>query len=233
MIVLWILLGILGLALLYVLFLFVIAAFVDKNKLYNKDSRFYRAILNGATGFAMRVVRVHIHVEGAEKLPEGRFFLVSNHRSKFDPIITWYAFRKRPIAFISKPENFKIPVFGRIVRRCCFMPINRDDAREAMTAIRQAAGLLTSDAVNVGIYPEGTRNPTDTMLPFHDGVFLIAQKAKVPIVAVTVRDTELVAKRYPWKSTHVYLTVRGVIPAETVAASRSGALSAMARELMA
>ena len=55
------------------------------------------------------------------KIPEGtRFVLVGNHQSKFDPILSWYILRKKDIAFISKPENFKQPIFGRIIRKCCF-----------------------------------------------------------------------------------------------------------------
>lgn len=47
--------------------------------------------------------------------------------------------------------------------------------------VQKAADLLTSDTVNVAIYPEGTRSKNCTLLPFHNGVFKIAQKAEVPI----------------------------------------------------
>lgn len=218
--------------LIYVLFLTVCALFVNTKRIYDRDSRFYRRVLNHATGLAMWFLRVHIHVSGAEKLPQGRFLLVSNHRSNYDPLVTWYALRKTPLSFVSKESNFKIPIFGRLVRRCCFMPIDRENARSALLTVRRAAALLRDDVASVGIYPEGTRSKSGELLPFHDGIFLVAEKANVPIVVMTIRGTEKIRKQYIRHATHVYLDICTVIPAETVKSNRSSALAAMARETM-
>ena len=99
----------------FILLLVVSALLVDTNREYEKDSRYYRWLLNTATGIGMKLCRVSMIVSGAENIPEGRFLLVSNHRSKFDPLVTWYVFRKQNISFITKPSNLKVPVFGRIV----------------------------------------------------------------------------------------------------------------------
>lgn len=65
---------------------------------------------------------IYIHTEGIDKIPkDGRFLFVSNHRSNFDPILTWYVLKDYDLAFISKAENFRIPIFGRIIRKCCFI----------------------------------------------------------------------------------------------------------------
>ena len=39
------------------------------------------------------------------------------------------------LAFISKESNFKIPIFGRIIRKCCFMAIDRSNPRKALPTI--------------------------------------------------------------------------------------------------
>ena len=96
---------------------------------------------------------------------------VGNHRSNFDPIIEWLVLKPWDIAFISKDENFKIPFFGRIIRKCCFMPIDRENPRKALRTINKASDLLQSGEVSIGVYPEGTRSKTGELLPFHDGVF--------------------------------------------------------------
>ena len=54
----------------------------------------------------------------------------------------------------------------------------------------KAAELMKNDVVSVGVYPEGTRNRDGSLLPFHDGVFIIARKADVPIVVATIDGTE-------------------------------------------
>ena len=109
---LWVIPGVVGA---YILLLCVSSLFVDKTREYERDSAFYRFLLNSATACALVICRLKVMVTGAEKLPEGRFLFVCNHRSKFDPIISWYIFRKNHLAFISKPENFNVPVFGRFI----------------------------------------------------------------------------------------------------------------------
>lgn len=217
---LWLLAGIGTLAVVAVAFLTICALAVRKGT-YEMHSRFYRRLLNGATAFAVWLLGIHVHCRGMETLPEGRFLLVGNHRSNFDPIVTWYVLKKCDLAFLSKEENFHIPIFGRIIRRCCFLPIDRQDPRKAMTAINQAATLLENDQVSVGVYPEGTRSKEGPLLPFHNGVFKIAKKAGVPIVAVAIRGTETIHKNYLRRPSHVSLKIADVLPADFVAHSRT------------
>ena len=123
-IIFWIVIAALAFLPLYFIFLFINGLlFVRMDKEYDRDSKYFRFLLNNSTAIAVWLLRIHINVTGKEKLPEGRFLLVCNHRSKFDPILTWHVFAKENLSFISKPENFKIPVYGRIIHRCCFLPI--------------------------------------------------------------------------------------------------------------
>ena len=226
------LLGILfGLFLLYALFLLVCSLFVNPKKEYENHSRFYRALLNGATAFATRIMRIRIHTNGLEKVPHDtkNLLFVSNHRSNFDPIITWHIFKKWQPAFVSKASNFKIPIFGRFIRKCCFMAIDRENPRNALKTILKAARLLQKGEVSIGIYPEGTRSKECKLLPFHNGVFKIAQKANADIVVLAVSGTEQIHKNYPFRHTDVYLDVLEVIPAETVKATKTDALGARIR----
>ena len=217
-IILWILVALLGLCLLYVLFLTVCALLVDPQKEYEHDSPFYRRLLYGAPACCIRLLHIHIHVDGMEKLPkDGRFLLVCNHRSNFDPILTWQVMKERNLAFVSKAENFQIPIFGRIIRRCCFMAIDRENPRNALLTIEKAAKLIASDEVSIGIYPEGTRSKECVLLPFHNGVFKIAQKANVPIVVCTIQNTRQIFRNVTHlKPTDVELHLVDVIPAENL-----------------
>lgn len=221
------LLGILfGLFLLYALFLLVCSLFVNPKKEYENHSRFYRTLLNGATAFAMKIMRIRIHTSGLEKVPQytKNLLFVSNHRSNFDPIITWYIFKKWQPAFVSKAANFKIPIFGRFIRKCCFMAIDRENPRNALKTIIKASDLLQKGEVSIGIYPEGTRSKNCELLPFHNGVFKIAQKADADIVVLAVSGTEQIHRNYPFHHTDVYLDVLEVIPAKTVKATKTDAL---------
>lgn len=237
---LWALYAILGLLgafiaaiILYFLFVFVCSLFISKKKEYNKDSKFFRFLMQSSTGIGMRIMRIRYDLVDLDKIPEGKQMLfVCNHRSNFDPLISWRILRKHYPSFISKEENFKIPFYGRYIRRSCFMAIDRENPRNAMMTIDRASKLLQANEVSIAVYPEGTRSKKAVLLPFHNGVFKIAQKANVPVVILTLQGTEKVSKNYPWKSTTVRLKCVGVIPAEHVKESKTSIIADEARDMM-
>ena len=224
--------GAAGYVLLSVIIGFLSGLFTGHKKEYKTDSKFYRFVLNSMTGLVLFFARVKIVKKGVD-LPEGRFLIVGNHRSNLDPIVSWYKFRKKNISYISKPQNLKIPFYGAIVRRCCFLAIDRESARNAVTTIEKAADLLKNDVVSIGVYPEGTRSKTCRLLKFHNGLFKIAQKAEVPIVVVFVSGTEKVKKNCPWRRTVVTLDVAEVIPPEVHMTMQTNEIGEHVRALLA
>ena len=233
MIVLYVICAILALVILWFALLFVSGLFIDPDKEYNTNSKYYRFLLNFSTAVAMWLIRIKIRVSGTEHLPkEGRFLLVSNHRSNFDPLITWHALKDFDLAFISKPENFKIPFFGKIIRKCCFMAIDRQDSGKAEITKERAAMLMKTGAVSVAVYPEGTRSKTGEMLPFHNGLFNMAKEADVPVSVMTLHGTREIKDNYPKKRSVVYLDIVGTIPVEDVRAMTPHDLGVRAREMM-
>ena len=223
--------AIIGFALLNVLFLCALALFA-RNKDYDRINGFYRAVFNGLLRFALSVCRIKIVVTGREKIDgvDGTFLLVGNHRSDFDPFVSIVAFKDKKIAFISKPENFKVPFLGRIARKCLYTAIDRENPKNAIKTIIRTADLIKSGEISYGVYPEGTRSKGVNMLPFHDGVFKIAQKASAPVVVVALRGTEKIHKNAPFKKTTVYLDVLSVIDAEKVTSLSSHEIADIARE---
>ena len=74
--------------------------------------------------------------------------------------------------------------------------------------------LISEDIASVGIYPEGTRNYGEELLPFHAGSFKPAQKAGAPVVVVALRNTDMATKNAPFKKTDIYIDVVKVIDGE-------------------
>ena len=233
MILLYVVFALLALLLMYLLFIGVCCLLVNPEKEYEKNSPFYRFLLESATAVAIKLLRIRIHTSGIEKIPKNeKVLFVCNHRSNFDPLITWNALRPWKIAFVSKPENFKVPFFGRIIRKCCFLPIDRENPRKAIVTINKAAKLLKKQEVSIGIYPEGTRSKTCRLLPFHNGVFKIAQKADAPIVVLSITGTERIAKRTPFKSTDVYLDVLEVFSGENIQKTKTELIGTAVRRVI-
>ena len=215
--VLYIILAVIVLIALWFVLLFISGIPIDRNREYDTNSRYYRFLLYFTTAIGMWIMRVKTTVTGLEKLPEGqRFLLASNHRSNFDPLITWNELRKYDLAFISKPENFRVPFFGKIIQKCCFMSIDRRDSEKANVTKERAARLMKSGEVSVAVYPEGTRSKTGELLPFHNGLFNMAKEADVPIAVMTLKGTADIKNNYPWHRSRVALDIIDIIPVETV-----------------
>ena len=179
-----------GLHLLFIGFFAVVGLFVDTARPLAKQNRLCRF---GSWGFGTLgcfYSGVRVHLRGEEKLPKnGRFVLVSNHRSGKDPIAVLSAMWKYNISFISKPSNMKLPVLGRVAYGAGFLPIDRENDRSALRTILQAADYLRRDICSVAIYPEGTRNRGEGLLPFHAGSFKLPQRAGVPLVIMATTGT--------------------------------------------
>ena len=233
-ILLIVLLCIVGLILLPFLFLFVCGLFVDTKKQYDRDSRFFRALLDGSTTVILWLLGVRYVVIGAEKFPEsGNFLFISNHRSNYDPIVQWTVFKRYKLSFISKKENFRIPMYGRLIHRCCFMPIDRKSPRKAMETVNRAARLLTETENSVGVYPEGKRSKECRLLPFHAGVLKTAQKAGKPIVVSTIEGTENIFRNIKrFRKTVVTIKILETIDAQRVKSTRIPELSEYCEILM-
>ena len=225
--------AVIGLLLLYVLVLGFCVLFIDKKKEYCQQSRFYRALADSLDALILFFCHVRIHLEGEERLPKDTLYLlVGNHLSGFDPLITMRAFRKEKLIFVSKPENWNIPVAGRLAARCCFRAIDRENPRNALRTIQDCARLIDEKAGPVVIYPEGTRSKTGELLPFHNGVFKIAQEAKVPIVVMSVSGSPDIKKNAPWRRTDVMLRILSVLPAEKICAMRTAAIGNEVRSIL-
>ena len=196
-------------AVLYVLFLLVVSVLVDKKKEITKPGKFYGYIVKETMKMLLFFSRTRVKMEGEENIPKDtKYLLVANHRSNFDPIACLSTFGKNDLVFVSKPENFTLPVAGGWIHHAGFMAIDRENPKNALVTINKAADYLKRQEVSVGIFPEGTRNKTtDPLLPFKNGAFKIATKAQCPIVVVAMKNTREVQHNFPWKSTVICLHI--------------------------
>ena len=197
---------------------FVCSLFVNKKKPVEKPSRFYTFLYNLINDFICESARIDLTINGLEKIDKKtRYLFVFNHRSKFDSMILSKKFKRNRILMISKPENFDIPMVGGVIHKAGFMPIDRDNDREAIKTVIKSANYLKSGKYSIGIAPEGTRNRDGiNLLPFRNGAFKIALKAEAPIAVMLLNGTENIAKNFPFKSTKVTLDILRVYTPEEI-----------------
>lgn len=148
------------------------------------------------------VVRPLLHgvfrgkVYGQELVPtQGPALVVSNHASYFDPPFLSCAMA-RPVAFMAKEELFNVPLLGSAIRLYGAYPVKRGSGDRG--ALRAALTAL-ADGWLVGIFLEGTRTKDGRIHQPKLGAAMIAAKAQVPIIPVSLAGVEQIFQSgSPW-----------------------------------
>jgi 1-acyl-sn-glycerol-3-phosphate acyltransferase len=127
---------------------------------------------------------VQLEVTGREKThTDHAVVFMANHQSNCDPPAVFTILPA--VLIVGKKEFFRVPILGRAMALHGFIPIDRKNRAQAIAAIE--AGIR---AVKAGhsflIFPEGTRSPDGRLQAFKKGGFVMAMKAGVPIVPISI-----------------------------------------------
>lgn len=206
----------LGLAIIALAFLWIVCALVDLDKPQEEDDPVYRSIMYVYIEALMNLVLVRLHTRGLENTPkEGRFLLVCNHLFIADPGILLHAFRKSQLAFLTKKENYSMPIINKFMHKILCQSIDRENDRESLKSILKCIQMIKEDKVSVAAFPEGYTSKDGKLHHFRNGVFKIAQKANVPIVVCTIQGTRNIFPNLrKLRTTPVELHLVEVIPAQ-------------------
>ena len=142
--------------------------------------------------FIMKNLKAEVRLTNRPVMDNDPKLFVCNHVDMFDPLFL-VAFSPKPICFISKIENEKVPFVGRILKAMGALFIDRNDPRQAIRIFQQAQKIIEDNAAHICIFPEGTRNrhPYEKEpIEFHPGSFKIAQRGKIPVIPVSVFGTD-------------------------------------------
>ncbi len=136
----------------------------------------------------LKLAGLKLTITGTEHLPShGPVIYASNHQSNFDiPIM--YAGLPIQFRWLAKQELFDIPFFGSAMKHSGYIPIDRSNRRKSMESFEQAARKI-KNGTSVIIFPEGTRTADGNVQPFKKGALLLAAKARVPVVPITIKGS--------------------------------------------
>lgn len=226
----------LGILLLAFAFILILCAFVDLDKVQEKDSKLYRAVTYMIADAAHTVLQVRVRTEGLEKVPtDGRVLLVCNHLDNSDPVILYHQLKKKQkLAFIAKREAGNMFVVGKLMHKMLCQRINRENDREALKTILNCIQIIKEDKASIAVFPEGGIRGGNVLHPFRSGVFKIALRTRVPVVVCTLWGTQDVFHNgLRLKHTDVDFHVLGVVQPETYQGMTAVELGHLVHDMMA
>ena len=136
----------------------------------------------------MKTNRVKIQIEGFEKiLKTSSYVFISNHSSNLDPPAVALALQNQ-LRFVGKKSLGTIPIFGWAVHLARMILIDRSDSTAARDTLNKAISDL-KDGISACFFAEGTRSMDGRLQKFKKGGIMLALKARLPIVPITVIDT--------------------------------------------
>ena len=205
------------------LYLLLLCHRVDPDKEQEYDDHHYRKVLELYVESALPVLRVNVRTKGMNKVPtDRRFLLVCNHCNNIDPVLLLDKFAGHQVAFISKKENKDMFLVGKVMHKLLCQLIDRENDREALKTILKCVEILKEDKASIGVFPEGYILPHRKLHAFRPGVFKIAQKAKVPIVVCTLKDTaNAIVNLLHYRPSDIELSVLQVIEPEEYAGKKT------------
>ena len=134
-------------------------------------------------------LNISIKILNKENIPnDGKYLLISNHRSIIDPLIIEIALKDSPIHgyWVSKKELYNSLFFGSFTRNADSILLDREAAN--MSSFFKDTKDVVTKGDSIFIFPEGTRNKENTPLSsFKDGARLIALKNRLPLLPVFIR----------------------------------------------
>ncbi|KAK6759349.1 hypothetical protein RB195_021126 [Necator americanus] len=127
-------------------------------------------------------LRIRFTVRNKQNIDSDKpFIIIANHQSALDVLGMSYCWPKNCAVMLKSSLKF-LPGFNLCAYMCNAVFINRFSKEKAHKTVDTTLAAISEYQRKIWIYPEGTRNPGKTMLPFKKGAFILAVEAKIPVV---------------------------------------------------
>lgn len=111
------------------------------------------------------------------------YVIVCNHQSNYDLFVLGSVVPPRTVS-IGKTSLKWVPFFGQVYWLAGNILIDRGNAQKAKEAMVKTTEVMQKHETSIWVFPEGTRNLGEGLLPFKKGAFQMAINAGVPIVPI-------------------------------------------------
>ncbi len=163
--------------------------------------RWCRSFTRAASRLFLRLAGVPFSVTGLEQLPErGVSVLAANHASYLDGVILCAALPPQ-FSFVAKRELAGQWIAGLFLHKLGTRFVERSDLQRSTADTERLAEVLLAGQPLV-FFPEGTFTREPGLRTFHMGAFVLAARAGVPLLPVTISGTRKVLRDGQWFPRH-------------------------------
>ena len=122
-----------------------------------------------------------------EKRETGRMY-VSNHFSVFDAI-AMVALSEKPLIFISKKENSRVPFLTTHMKAVDTICIDRGSIKQSLKVCKEA-GIKVKEGQDIVLYAEGTRSKDGNVAAFKAALPTLVHYSESEVVLVCIHNTQ-------------------------------------------
>jgi 1-acyl-sn-glycerol-3-phosphate acyltransferase len=129
---------------------------------------------------------IETNIKGIENIPQDpnkSLIILGKHQSAWETFI-YPAFFPRQLCFVFKRELLFVPFFGWALASLKMIHINRGDREKARDAVNARGKVVLSEGNWIAIYPEGTRTPRGSFMPYRKGGVRLAMSTQTDILPV-------------------------------------------------
>ncbi len=156
--------------------------------LFSKSGRLQHFCMRRWSSDNLWLSRARVEIEGFENIDSRRpQIFVANHSGLHD-ILSLSAHLPIQFRWVAKKSLFRVPFMGWHMGRSGYIPIDRDNPREAAKSIIDAARIIRGGITAIA-FPEGTRSKTGELGSFHSGAFALALRTGVPLVPISLEGS--------------------------------------------
>jgi len=160
------------------------------------DVTFFYNVTMKAFRAAFKIGGIRLRAFGLENIPPRACIFAANHVSNLDPTAIVAALPCR-VSVLAKKQVLDVPIVGTALRQANILAVDRSNRESAAGSVEKAIEYLRG-GLSFLVFPEGTRSPDGRLQAFRKGTFLMAIRAGVLIVPVSVAGSQERMRRGEW-----------------------------------
>lgn len=169
--------------------------------------RLYACLGQPLMGFKVKA-EGHLHLRDS-----GPCVILANHQSNFDLFVYGGVIPKGTVN-VGKRSLIWVPLFGLIYWLGGNVLINRKNRGQAINAMSETERAITQRGRKVWVFPEGTRNHGQGLLPLKKGAFYTAVAAQAPIILLCASNYLQKMKQQGLSAQQVFIKALPAIPTQ-------------------